>query len=108
MTDNNLATNTSSAAPSIVTILFLLIFYPLGLVVMWLWPKWKTWLKITITVVPIGLVAIIVLSLPYLTPSIEKKLAPLSECVNSCNTSDINDPCILTCQENYPNNSMSK
>lgn len=101
MTENN-------STSSVVTILLLFFFYPIGLVTMWLWPKWKIWLKVTLTIVPIILITIIVLLLPFINPLIERRLAPLSECVNSCKTSDINDSCIRTCLENYVNKSLRK
>ncbi len=108
MDENNSPKNTSNTAPSIITILLLFFFYPMGLVVMWLWPKWKIWLKLILTIIPIVLITIIVLLLPFINPITEKKLAPLNDCVNSCKTSNINDPCIRACQENFLKGSLSK
>lgn len=40
---------TSEDTKTIVTVLALLFAYPVGLIVMWVWPKWKIWLKILLT-----------------------------------------------------------
>lgn len=42
-----------SAAPTIVTILLLIFFNLIGVIVMWFWPKWETWVKVLVTVLSI-------------------------------------------------------
>lgn len=88
-------------ASTLVTIVLLLFFYPAGLIVMWVWPKWNIWVKVLVTVVPILLIGLMVLLLPYVNPMIEKELGPLNKCVNSCSTTDLNSSCIRQCNENY-------
>jgi hypothetical protein len=39
----------SSQTSTIVTIILFLISYPIGLIVMWLWPKWSKKIKISVT-----------------------------------------------------------
>lgn len=34
---------------TIITLLLLLFFYPLGLIFMWVWMQWKVWLKLLVT-----------------------------------------------------------
>lgn len=46
---------TSEDTKTIVTVLVLLLAYPIGLIVMWAWPKWKAWIKILVTL-PIFLI----------------------------------------------------
>lgn len=39
----------SETAKTVITILLLFFVYPVGVIVMWFWTKWKLWLKILIT-----------------------------------------------------------
>jgi type II secretory pathway pseudopilin PulG len=48
---------------SIVTVLFLVFFTPVGLVLMWAWTRWPKWLKWLITFIFVGLFVLAVLSL---------------------------------------------
>lgn len=41
--------NNSSNASTIVTILLVVFLYPVGVIVMWFWPKWPIWVKILLT-----------------------------------------------------------
>ncbi|MBI3887968.1 hypothetical protein HY310_02775 [Candidatus Microgenomates bacterium] len=50
--------NKSSTASNVITILLLIFFLPVGLIVMWFWPKWNKWVKALITAV--GVLMIIV------------------------------------------------
>jgi hypothetical protein len=94
-------TNSSDLTPSIITGLLLFFIYPIGLLVMWVWPKWNKWIKIALTIIPIVFVTAIVLSFPYINPITERNLAPLQECVKSCNSTDVTNLCIRKCQENF-------
>jgi hypothetical protein len=50
--------NNDDSTKTIVTIILLFFFYPVGVVLMWLWMKWKTWVKVLIT--GLGCLSIIV------------------------------------------------
>jgi hypothetical protein len=36
-----------------ITIITLIVAFPLGLIIMWLWSKWPKWVKIAITLMPV-------------------------------------------------------
>ncbi|MEI6327002.1 MAG: hypothetical protein WCO78_02675 [Candidatus Roizmanbacteria bacterium] len=50
---NQTVVQPAGSTPTIVTILLLLFALPIGIIVMWIWPKWKIWVKILLTVLPI-------------------------------------------------------
>jgi hypothetical protein len=70
---------------------------------MWFWPKWKFWVKILLTL-PLILIPIILMLLPFMVLGVNENLEPLSKCVSSCNTTDLNSPCLKKCQEDVLNN----
>jgi len=39
----------SANTKTIITVLFLIFLYPIGVVVMWFWTRWRAWVKILIT-----------------------------------------------------------
>lgn len=39
----------SESTKTIVTVLLLIFAYPIGIIVMWFWPKWKTWVKVVLS-----------------------------------------------------------
>lgn len=49
----------SDDSKTLVTVLLLFFAYPVGLILMWVWTKWKLWIKILITLpVPLLLISI--------------------------------------------------
>ena len=44
------ATQTSSTIKSVITVIFLILFYPLGVILMWILTKWPTALKVVLSV----------------------------------------------------------
>ena len=40
---------TSKKTRAIVTVLFLVFLFPVGLILMWAWSKWQTWVKVLVT-----------------------------------------------------------
>lgn len=40
---------TSEDTKTLVTVLLLIFFYPAGVILMWVWTKWKMWVKALIT-----------------------------------------------------------
>lgn len=57
------APDNSESTKTIVTILLLLFVTPIGVIVMWFWPKWKTWVKVLITLLCLIPFAIIFLAI---------------------------------------------
>jgi len=50
MADSIQTTNeTSEDTKTIITVLLLIFLFPVGFIVMWFWPKWKTWVKLLIS-----------------------------------------------------------
>lgn len=52
-TNNAVVQEKDSSTPTIVTVLLLIFIFPIGVIVMWFWPKWKTWIKLLITALSI-------------------------------------------------------
>ncbi|HOD01460.1 MAG TPA: zinc ribbon domain-containing protein [bacterium] len=59
ITGNEVKSNDST--PTIVTVLLLIFVFPIGVIVMWFWPKWKVWVKLLITLIAIIPIFFIVL-----------------------------------------------
>jgi len=52
MVRENTSTGMSYETKTIIVILTLLFITPVGLILMWIWMKWPTWLKVLITILP--------------------------------------------------------
>lgn len=65
--------------PTIVTVLLLIFLPPIGVIVMWLWPKWKVWVKVLVTIVPVLLMFVVgtllSITLVAINPARQFKLA---------------------------------
>jgi hypothetical protein len=85
-----------------ITVLLLILFYPLGIIVMWFWPKWKLWVKLALTVLPI-LLGVIYFSViaAAVDPTLSDKLRPMNNCISACNTDTEKDLCVRGCQEKF-------
>ncbi|AHB40279.1 MAG: hypothetical protein ACD_22C00049G0003 [uncultured bacterium] len=85
-----------------VTVFLLLFFYPLGIIVMWFWPKWKLRVKLALTALPIllGIIYFSVIAV-FVDPTLDDKLRPLNNCISACSTSKENDLCARGCQEKF-------
>jgi len=94
--------NTVSPSATKVTTFLLLLFYPLGIIVMWFWPKWKLWVKLALTVLPIllGIIYFSVIAM-VVDPTLDDKLRPLNNCITACNTDKEKDLCVRGCQEKF-------
>lgn len=54
---------TSNKGKNIITLFLLIFFWPVGVILMWLWTKWPLWLKIILTFLPFVLgIALIVMA----------------------------------------------
>ncbi|KKS30622.1 hypothetical protein A2380_00105 [candidate division WWE3 bacterium RIFOXYB1_FULL_43_24] len=92
---------TTSESASKVTVFLLIFFFPLGIVVMWFWPKWKLWIKLGLTLVPLLIVAALLFAVAALDPTIEEKLRPLRNCIAECSSTDKSNICVRTCEEKF-------
>jgi len=94
--------NTVSPSATKVTTFLLLLFYPLGIIVMWFWPKWNLWVKLALTFLPI-LLGIIYFSViaAVVDPTLSDKLRPMNNCITACSTDTEKDLCIRGCQEKF-------
>lgn len=50
----------SEDTKTIITVLLLIFVFPVGVIMMWVWMKWPTWVKILITLPMIGLLLLII------------------------------------------------
>ncbi len=94
--------NSNFSSASKTTVFLLLLFYPLGIIVMWFWPKWKLWVKLALTVLPL-LLGIIYFSViaAFVNPTLGDKLRPLNNCITDCDTDKEKDLCVRGCQEKF-------
>ena len=94
---------------TIVTILLLIFFYPLGLILMWTWTTWQTAVKVLVscfgclgclgTVIIIPLIAAGMLS--TVNPQLQIQRA---ECVKQCEVSASQSACIDQCVQDSQQN----
>lgn len=49
----NPSNSSNNTTATVVTIILLLFLTPVGIIVMWFWPKWPTWVKILLTVLSV-------------------------------------------------------
>lgn len=69
---------------------------------MWFWTKWKLWLKLTLTVLPVllGTIYFSIIAM-YVDPTLENKLRPLNNCIDACITDDNTQICEQKCKEKF-------
>lgn len=98
----------SSDTKNIITILLLLFFYPVGVIVMWVWKLWPTWVRLLVSVpaILIGLVVafgIVGGTLSSLNPGgmIDKAKNQNSACEAMCKTraSSELESCLAFCKQ---------
>jgi hypothetical protein len=61
-TPQPMAQSSGDDTRTIVTILLLFFSYPIGLIVMWFWARWKSWVKILVSLPVIFIVLILILA----------------------------------------------
>jgi len=101
----------SEDTKTIVTVLLLIFAYPIGLILMWVWTKWKTWIKILITllILPFIIIFISILSIGILSTVNTQEQMIKGQCISSCSKSDNVNSCVNQCMEQkgqspiYPN-----
>lgn len=63
---------TSDTSATIVTALALIFLYPLGVIIMWFWPKWPLWVKIILSIPFIALAAAVAIIVANPQDQVEK------------------------------------
>lgn len=86
---------TSEDTKTIVTVLLLIFMTPIGLIVMWFWPKWQWWVKLLVSLpIILGFIAVFsTILLIAVNPQAQIKRA---NCVKLCQTSS-NIDCVNKC-----------
>jgi uncharacterized protein (DUF983 family) len=90
----------STDTKTIITILLLIFIYPIGLILMWVWTGWKTWVKVLVSL-PVILVACIPLFVGLLAALNPGQSIRKAECVRQCQNST-NSQCVSSCLNNGP------
>lgn len=100
--------NTTPQSPTndnstLVTVLLLIFAYPIGMIVMWFWPKWKVWVKLLVSLpFVIGIIAIVAsVMMVALNPEAQNAFQTGAACGQQCQTATDQEACIQEClQEN--------
>jgi ABC-type sulfate transport system permease component len=74
---------TSDDTKTIVTVLLLLFVYPVGVVVMWFWTKWKTWVKLLVSL-PLLFIPLLIFGAALLAAINPQGATEKAECVSDC------------------------
>jgi len=84
---------------NIVTILFLIFLYPVGIIIMWAWSKWKaTWLKVLLTLfTPLPLIVFVIFIGAFLSAVNPAGQIQKAECAKECSVSADVDSCLSEC-----------
>lgn len=99
-------TATSEETKTIVTVLLLIFAYPIGLIVAWIWPKWKWWVKllISIPVVFVILAVLLFITLIAINPAGRMQQAAKAQFMNQCVTTYTQQQC----EEQYSQLQLNK
>lgn len=93
----NVNGQTSHDTKTIITVLLLVFLYPIGVIVMWFWPKWKAWVKILISL-PILLFLFFIILLPVVLIAINPA-KQFAQANNTARQSNVN--AILNASNQY-------
>lgn len=83
---------TSEQTKTMITAVLLVFVFPIGLILMWFWTKWKMWVKLLITV-PVAVVVLMGI-LSTANPSAQIKKA---KCIKECKVSSDLQSCVELC-----------
>ena len=99
-------TATSEETKTIVTVLLLIFAYPIGLIVAWVWPKWRWWVKllISIPVVFFILAILSVFTLIAINPAAQIQKAAKAQYMNEC----VKMYTQQECEDEYSNMQLNK
>ena|SRR3989338_8425877 len=80
---------TSEDTKTIVTVLLLIFFFPVGLILMWLWPAWSRKVKVIVTVVGVGLPVLIGLMMMFFFMSVFLGIYKFTEPLSPSNVNNL-------------------
>ena len=80
---------TSEDTKTIVTVLLLIFFFPVGLILMWLWPAWSKKVKVIVTAVGVGLPVLIGLTMMFFFMSVFLGIYKFTEPLSPSNINDL-------------------
>lgn len=100
-------TNTNTENPSqnpstpktIITIILLLLFFPLGIIFMFLWMKWPVWVKAVVTLAALLVGAINIVALYFGITSL-MFFGSIPNCMSQCETAIDRNECMIACTNN--------
>lgn len=86
----------SNDTRTIVTVLLLIFLFPIGFIVMWVWPKWPSWVKIIISL-PIVLFFVGIFAAALFTVINPKAQMQKAACVTECGGNSQDTACVNAC-----------
>lgn len=90
----------SDSTSTLVTILLLIFVAPAGLIVMWFWPKWPTWVKILVSLlVIIPLIIVLMFGGLFISAVLTGMGSLTSDHRQACQQACQNTPTIQTCTQ---------
>lgn len=92
----------SEDTKTLITVLLLIFVFPIGLIVMFFWPKWKWWVKLLIAL-PVLFFGFILMGAVLLAVNPSEQIEK-AECVTACEESGGTD-CVEMCAMPVPDDS---
>lgn len=80
---------TSEDTKTIVTVLLLIFFFPIGLILMWLWPAWSKKVKVIITAIGFVVPVLIGLTMMFFFMTIFYSISKFSEPFSPANVNNL-------------------
>lgn len=100
------ADKTPSVFQTLLTIFFLIIFFPIGVILLWAWMPWKTWIKTLITLIgclPIAFVGFLLIF--WLIAASQTNNISDDPCIRDCMVTGIDqETCVNTCYKSLDSN----
>lgn len=90
---------TSEDTKTIITVLLLLFVTPIGIIVMWFWPKWKLWVKLLISI-PTVLFSLFIAGVFFAAVLVSintQRQFQRAECAALCEKDPNQEACINSC-----------
>lgn len=93
---------TSQDTRTLVTVLLLLFFPLVGLILMWAWSRWVTWVKVLITVV-FGIWTLLIMGIFFavliatINPQAQLERGRAATCVTECERNNERNVCLQQC-----------
>jgi hypothetical protein len=96
--NKNVQVGTSNDTKTLVTVLLLIFVFPIGFILMWVWAKWKLWVKIIVSLPTLLLFLGFIIMIAAVFSSVDPKTSVLkAQCVQLCTTTDT--ACMTDCMD---------